>query len=258
VGQNTTEPWDVWYPKARAAYSKVGPNSTPSDIADFYKDVTPVPDYVTYVAEEVGQLDQSDTRGEFAFYAESIRQFKNEFGDSDSYLAVLDQGEPVFLVCRGNLDDDHGNIVISSISKSTMGKTSTYRRTSVFQIYDRRSYGQWLRSQLLSCFTREVFSDLFLLLLLPILLPFIIIYQSLDKLKAKWGWIKDGKKNIEKALSESSNHTFSDFIRSAERMTAVAFSNAITGSGRLRGSRGSQIDTSQLTGQGMPPRAEEN
>ena len=31
------------------------PNSKASDITDFYKDVTPVPDYVKYVAKEVGR-----------------------------------------------------------------------------------------------------------------------------------------------------------------------------------------------------------
>ena len=58
MGQDTTEPWNVWYPKARAAYQQLKHDSLNEDIRKLYKDVGDIPpDRNLYVENDLASFD---------------------------------------------------------------------------------------------------------------------------------------------------------------------------------------------------------
>ena len=91
MGRNRTrtEPWETWYPKARAAYKQLTPESTNEEIATLYQNVGPTPDRTLYVGTDIGTFNSSSIELIANCVFETLRQFKKAFGDSEKYLAVI-------------------------------------------------------------------------------------------------------------------------------------------------------------------------
>jgi len=125
VGRDTTEPWDTWYPKARAAYKQV---TTDSDVHELFEDLSPIPNRKFYTSAEIGTIRTSDNDTYYYFADAAIKNFKEEFGDSDNYLAVLDGGVPVFFLARNSLDlKEIFTGVVYTTSSNVVGNNQTIR-----------------------------------------------------------------------------------------------------------------------------------
>lgn len=254
------EPWKVWYPKARAAWEQVTPESTNEEIKELYADVGPIPDRQLHERSDLGAIKGSDIASVENYFFNSLRLFKQSFGDSDHYLGVVvgDTYIPVFIVQRMPIDSERTAFVLASTSLQTFGK----RLNAIYSFslfHARRSILdlEGLRRAIVNTFKE----DWKWLLLYPVFMVLLIINvfywlngvldRPLANIRSRgWGWDRNGI-GYSKSLSTSNSAEWQSFIKHADEELNRIFRQAARGG--INATRGSNIAASSLPTSGMNP-----